>query len=227
MAPTIVTVALAVSAVLGALTNRWLTESGTSAGFNIVSFRSLYFQCQWAGFLISLAIVTICLLEWRTSGRVSWRLPAAIALVVFYVAGGVLTKDANRWASGQSSPSGWLKAREEKAARETLRAPLVGRWQGAKGVWTISQETLIAPGCNAVPGNEIGFDSSDRVLTAEVRAKLGAKLPQVPSKVLVMQISCVDQFLTAILIDDDHLVAVPWPSGDPEVLNRIRASAAR
>ena len=222
MGPKIVTVALAFSAVLGALTNRWSTQSGPSAAFNILSFRSLYFQCQWVGFLISLAAVAICLFEWRMSERISWRLPVAGLLVLFYVAGGVLTLDENRWASGESFPGGWWKARKDEDARRNLRAPFVGRWQGANNVWTITDQALTAPGCDVVPGNELSLESSDRVLSPEVRTKLGEKLPEVRSKVLVMQISCVDQLLTVMLVDDDHLVAVPWPSGDPQVLNRIR-----
>lgn len=215
----VLSIALLFSAVLAILTNRWVATSGAPA-FSVVSFKSLWFQCQWLGFLISLAVVAGCLLHWHSSGRLPRLTIAAAAAAVFYVVGGVLTTNADHWASGASSPAGWWRARAQSIAGRDLRARFEGEWQSAAERWTIRADSVSLAGCDGASVSGVSTGPSAELIKPELAARFGSQLGAVPAELPIMEISCSDRLLVLALVSDTQLLAIAWPKGEPQLLTR-------
>lgn len=216
----ILTAACCLSAILALVTNRWVAGMGSSPAFGIVNFRALWFQCQWVGFVISLAVVGGCLLAWHSSARLPWLTAAGGGLAVFYVAGGVLTTRADQWASGASAPSGWWQARQHEVADRGLRARFAGEWRSPEGVWTIGAESVQLPGCEAGHVSGVSMGQAAELVTPELRRRFAGELDDVRGELPVLDVSCADRLYMLALVSERALLAVPWPKGELQLLRR-------
>jgi len=216
----ILNIACCVSAILAILTNRWVATSGQTPAFSVVSFKSLWFQCQWLGFLLSAGAMGACLVHWYSTGRFPRLTIAACALALFYLFTGVLTTDADQWASGASSLPGRWHARHQDIASRNLRTRFEADWQSPAGLWTIRADSLALPGCDAAHITGVSTGTSAELITPEIAARFANQLGSLPVELPVLEVSCSDRLLVLALISETRILAIPWPKGEPQLLTR-------
>lgn len=216
----ILNIACCVSAILAILTNRWVAVSGQTPAFSVVSFKSLWFQCQWLGFLLAVGVMGACLVHWYSTGRFPRLTIAACALAMFYLFTGVLTTDVDQWASGASSLPGRWRARQQDSARRNLRAQFEADWQSSSGIWAIRAGSLAFPGCEGAHVTGVSTSPSVELITPEIAARFADQIGPVPAELPLLEVTCSDRLLVLALISEVQLLAIPWPKGEPQLLTR-------